>query len=103
MSDDADGTGWQHAPVDLHCQDLRVTFGGQIERWFLRVSRCNGAGGVGAIGGDPALHQPLRRIERDRIESCKQSSAFARHAAEYGIDELGVTRVAAIVLREAYG
>jgi hypothetical protein len=70
-----------------------IGFYGDIERRLDLMRGHNRSGGLGAIMRDPAFAQPGGRIER-RIERCNSFAALARHAAQNGIDESGIARIA---------
>ncbi len=49
----------------------------------------------------PAVQQPFRCIERDRIERGETLSAFASNAAQYGIDQTGEVNGVAVCARQS--
>ena len=64
---------------------------------------CDSAGDALAVGRDPTRHQPFRRVEGNRIERRQTLGAFARHAAEHGIDQTGMASGVTIRLHQTDG
>ncbi len=74
----------------------------QIERGFLPVGEGDRARGLRAVGPHPARHQPLRRIERDRVDGGEELRALARDAPQHRVDQAGIARRASVGLHQAY-
>ena len=67
-----------------------------------RVRDRDRARGVVAVVARPALHQPVRRIERHGVELGEQRRAVAREPAQHRVDEAGIARGAAVGLRQPH-
>ena len=60
------------------------------------------AGFVGAVMLRPAREQPLRRVERQRVEIGEVAFAFARDPPQHGIDEARIARGVFLALHQTH-
>ena len=81
---------------------LRVALDAEIERGLLRVRGRNGVRRRFAVAGDPARHEPGRRIERRSVDVSERLCAFADHAPKHGVDKPRVARGALVALHQPH-
>ena len=78
-----------------------VRFDADVERRLVSVGHRNRPRGVVAKGARPARHQPVGRIARGGLG--EDGVAVLRNAAQYGVDQPGIARGAAVGLRQPHG
>ena len=67
-----------------------------------RVRRGDGARRGLAVVRDPALHQPVRRVEQHGVERGEAGLAVARELAQHRVDEAGIVRGVVVGLRQPH-
>src|SRR6516165_2763400 len=81
---------------------LGIVLHRHIERRFLPVGDGDRARDRRAVGLHPARHQPLRRVERDRVDAGEELRALAGDAPQHRVDQAGVTRRAPVGLHQTH-
>jgi hypothetical protein len=84
-----DGTRRQQAAPEPLRPALRVGLGADIERGLLQARLGDAARCLLAVGGAPALPEPIRHIEPQPILIGEQLLGALRDPAQHGVGELG--------------
>ena len=79
--------GRQLLGLELAGPEIGIPADGEVERRLLQMRRRDGARRILAIGVDPVLPEPARRVEAGGVAIHQQGVAVARDPAQHGVGQ----------------